>query len=109
MSNISCLMSNESACGLLSGVFLLGGGLGILLYQVCTIKNFVKDVLEKKFSNRAKFVEKSKYVKAAVNNNVKIAGHRGVGSNLKDNAVVVGQFAFNKYYFQKYLLTRDTQ
>ena len=36
-------MSNESACGLLSGVFLLGGGLGILLYQVCTIKNFVKD------------------------------------------------------------------
>ncbi len=43
MSNITCLMSNESACGLLSGVFLLGGGLGILLYQVCTIKNFVKD------------------------------------------------------------------
>ena len=36
-------MSNENACGLLSGVFLLGGGLGILLYQVCTIKNFVKD------------------------------------------------------------------
>ena len=36
-------MSNESACELLSGVFLLGGGLGILLYQVCTIKNFVKD------------------------------------------------------------------
>ena len=43
MSNITCLMSNENACGLLSGVFLLGGGLGILLYQVCTIKNFVKD------------------------------------------------------------------
>ena len=43
MSNITCLMSNESACGLLSGVFLLGGGLGILLYKVCTIKNFVKD------------------------------------------------------------------
>ena len=43
MSNITCLMSNESACELLSGVFLLGGGLGILLYQVCTIKNFVKD------------------------------------------------------------------
>ena len=43
MSNITCLMSNESAWGLLRGVFLLGGGLGILLYQVCTIKNFVKD------------------------------------------------------------------
>ena len=37
------------------------------------LKNFVKDVLEKKFSNRAKLVEKSKYVKAAVNNKVKIA------------------------------------
>tara|TARA_B100000965_G_scaffold147532_1_gene122921 strand:- start:951 stop:1145 length:195 start_codon:yes stop_codon:yes gene_type:complete len=30
-------------------------------------------VLEKKFSNRAKLVEKSKYVKAAVNNKIKIA------------------------------------
>ena len=30
-------------------------------------------MLEKKFSNRAKLVEKSKYVKAEVNNKVKIA------------------------------------
>jgi len=43
MSNITCLMSNESAGGLLSGIFLLGGGFGILLYQVCVIKNFTKD------------------------------------------------------------------
>ena len=43
MSNSSCLMSNESAGGLLSGFFLLGGGLGILLYKLCMIKNFVKD------------------------------------------------------------------
>jgi len=35
MSNITCLISNESVGVLLSGVFLLGGGFGILLYQVC--------------------------------------------------------------------------
>jgi hypothetical protein len=37
------------------------------------LKNFVKEVFEKKFSNRAKLVEKSKYVKVEVNNKVKIA------------------------------------
>lgn len=43
MSNCSCLLSNETAGGILGGTLILGGGFGIILYKLCTIKSFVKD------------------------------------------------------------------
>ncbi|MEE2954434.1 MAG: UDP-3-O-(3-hydroxymyristoyl)glucosamine N-acyltransferase [Bacteroidota bacterium] len=36
-----------------------------------------------------------------IGDNVKIAGHSGVGSNLEKNAIVQGQFAFEKSEFQR--------
>ena len=43
MTECFCLLSNESAGGILGGTLLLGGGFGIILYKLCTIKSFVKD------------------------------------------------------------------
>ena len=43
MSNCSCLLSNAAAGGILGGTLLLGGGFGVILYKLCTIKSFVKD------------------------------------------------------------------
>ena len=43
MSNCSCLLSNAAAGGILGGTLLFGGGFGVILYKLCTIKSFVKD------------------------------------------------------------------
>ncbi len=43
MSNCSCLLSNDAAGVILGGTLILGGGFGIILCKLCSIKSFVKD------------------------------------------------------------------
>ena len=36
-----------------------------------------------------------------IGDNVRIAGNSGIGSNIKDNQTIQGEFAFNKQDFQR--------
>ncbi len=43
MSNCSCFMTNDSAGGLLAGVFVTGGLFCTAMFQLCTIKTVIKN------------------------------------------------------------------